>query len=76
MRRDVALPRWQTAIEVCDAQEHAGVHLGAIVFGSNEIPCLADVAGTTLSCFQYPDWRGGFEFDLDQGAKARRITSL
>jgi hypothetical protein len=46
------------------------------VFGSNEIPCLADVAGTTLLGFQSPDWRGRFEFDLDQGAKARRVTSL
>jgi hypothetical protein len=47
-----------------------------IVFGSNEIPCLADVAGTTLFGLPYPVRRSGFDFDLNQGAKARRSTSF
>jgi hypothetical protein len=29
-------------------------------------------SGSSAASFQHPDWRGGFDLDLDQGAKTRR----
>jgi glyoxylase-like metal-dependent hydrolase (beta-lactamase superfamily II) len=43
-----------------------------IASGSNQILCTADVVGNRAVAFQHPDWRGGFDLDLDQGAKTRR----
>jgi glyoxylase-like metal-dependent hydrolase (beta-lactamase superfamily II) len=43
-----------------------------IASGSNQILCTADVVGNRAVQFQHPDWRGGFDLDLDQGAKTRR----
>lgn len=43
-----------------------------IASGSNQLLCSADVVGNRAVAFQHPDWRGGFDLDLDQGAKTRR----
>jgi len=43
-----------------------------IASGSNQLLCTADVVGNRAVGFQHPDWRGGFDLDLDQGAKTRR----
>jgi glyoxylase-like metal-dependent hydrolase (beta-lactamase superfamily II) len=43
-----------------------------IASGSNQLLCTADVVGNRAVAFQHPDWRGGFDLDLDQGAKTRR----
>jgi glyoxylase-like metal-dependent hydrolase (beta-lactamase superfamily II) len=43
-----------------------------IASGSNQLLCTADVVGNRAVGFQQPDWRGGFDLDLDQGAKTRR----
>jgi len=43
-----------------------------IASGSSQLLCTADVVGHRAVGFQYPDWRGGFDLDLDQGAKTRR----
>jgi len=43
-----------------------------IASGSNQLLCTADVVGNRAVAFHHPDWRGGFDLDLDQGAKTRR----
>jgi glyoxylase-like metal-dependent hydrolase (beta-lactamase superfamily II) len=43
-----------------------------IASGSNQLLCTADVVGHRAVNFQHPDWRVGFDLDLDQGAKTRR----
>lgn len=43
-----------------------------IASGSNQLLCRADVVGSRAVAFRHPDWRGGFDLDLDQGAKTRR----
>ena len=43
-----------------------------IASGSSQLLCTADVVGNRAVGFQHPDWRGGFDLDLDQGAKTRR----
>lgn len=43
-----------------------------IASGSSQLLCTADVVGNRAVAFQHPDWRGGFDLDLDQGAKTRR----
>jgi glyoxylase-like metal-dependent hydrolase (beta-lactamase superfamily II) len=39
---------------------------------SSQLLCTADVVGNRAVSFQHPDWRVGFDLDLDQGAKTRR----
>ena len=48
---------------------HSSVHIAS---GSNQLLCTADVVGNRAVSFQHPDWRVGFDLDLDQGAKTRR----
>jgi glyoxylase-like metal-dependent hydrolase (beta-lactamase superfamily II) len=43
-----------------------------IASGSSQLLCTADVVGHRAVSFQHPDWRVGFDLDLDQGAKTRR----
>lgn len=43
-----------------------------ITSGSDHLLCTADVVGNRAVGFQHPDWRGGFDLDLEQGAKTRR----
>jgi glyoxylase-like metal-dependent hydrolase (beta-lactamase superfamily II) len=43
-----------------------------IASGSNQLLCTADVVGNRAVAFWHPEWRGGFDLDLDQGAKTRR----
>ena len=43
-----------------------------IVSGSDQLPCTADVIGKRAVSIQHPDWRGGFDLDLEQGAMTRR----
>jgi glyoxylase-like metal-dependent hydrolase (beta-lactamase superfamily II) len=43
-----------------------------IASGSDYLLCTADVVGNRAVGFQHPDWRGGFDLDLEQGAKTRR----
>jgi glyoxylase-like metal-dependent hydrolase (beta-lactamase superfamily II) len=43
-----------------------------ITSGSDQLLCTADVIGNRAVSFQHPDWRGGFDLDLEQGAKTRR----
>jgi hypothetical protein len=45
----------------------SAVHFTQIV-GS----CTADVVANRAVAFRHPDWRGGFDLDLDQGAKTPR----
>jgi hypothetical protein len=39
---------------------------------SEQLLCSADVMGNRAVTFQHPDWRGGFDLDLEKGAKTRR----
>jgi glyoxylase-like metal-dependent hydrolase (beta-lactamase superfamily II) len=48
---------------------HTSVHIAS---GSDDLLCTADVVGNRAVGFQRPDWRGGFDLDLEQGAKTRR----
>lgn len=48
---------------------HLSVHLAS---GREELLCTGDVVGNRAVAFRHPDWRGGFDLDLDQGAKTRR----
>jgi len=48
---------------------HLSVHLAS---NGEEILCTGDVVGNRVVAFRHPDWRGGFDLDLDQGAKTRR----
>jgi glyoxylase-like metal-dependent hydrolase (beta-lactamase superfamily II) len=48
---------------------HSSVQIAS---GSNQLVCSADVVGNRAVSFRHPDWRGGFDLDLDQGAKSRR----
>jgi glyoxylase-like metal-dependent hydrolase (beta-lactamase superfamily II) len=43
-----------------------------IASGSDHLLCTADVIGNRAVGVQRPDWRGGFDLDLEQGAKTRR----
>jgi len=43
-----------------------------IASGSDHLLCTADVVGNRAVALQRPDWRGGFDLDLEQGAKTRR----
>ena len=43
-----------------------------IASGSDHLLCTADVVANRAVGFQHPDWRGGFDLDLEQGAKTRR----
>jgi glyoxylase-like metal-dependent hydrolase (beta-lactamase superfamily II) len=43
-----------------------------IASGSNQLLCTADVVENRAVAFQHPDWRGGFDLDLEQGAKTRQ----
>ena len=43
-----------------------------IASGSDHLLCTADVIGNRAVGIQRPDWRGGFDLDLEQGAKTRR----
>jgi hypothetical protein len=57
---------------VSHTRAHARAHFGADRVGPNQLLCSADVVGNRAVAFQHPDWRGGFDLDLDQGAKTRR----
>jgi len=48
---------------------HLSVHLAS---SGKELLCTGDVVGQRAVAFRHPDWRGGFDLDLDQGAKTRR----
>jgi glyoxylase-like metal-dependent hydrolase (beta-lactamase superfamily II) len=48
---------------------HVSVHVES---GGEELVCTGDVIGNRAVAFQHPDWRGGFDLDLDQGVKTRR----
>jgi glyoxylase-like metal-dependent hydrolase (beta-lactamase superfamily II) len=48
---------------------HVSVHIAS---EGEELVCTGDVVGNRAVGFQHPDWRGGFDLDLDQGVKTRR----
>lgn len=48
---------------------HISLHIAS---GRDELLCTGDVVGNRAVSFQRPDWRGGFDTDLDKGAKVRR----
>lgn len=48
---------------------HMSVHLAS---DGQELICTGDVVGNRAVAFRHPDWRGGFDLDLDQGARTRR----
>jgi glyoxylase-like metal-dependent hydrolase (beta-lactamase superfamily II) len=48
---------------------HTSYHIAS---DSDHLLCAADVVGNRLISFQYPDWHGDFDYDLEQGAKTRR----
>ena len=43
-----------------------------IASGSAQLLCTGDVIGNRAVSVQHPDWRGGFDLNLEQGAKTRR----
>jgi glyoxylase-like metal-dependent hydrolase (beta-lactamase superfamily II) len=43
-----------------------------IASGPDHLLCSADVVANRAVGFLHPDWRGGFDLDLEQGAKTRR----
>lgn len=43
-----------------------------IASGSDLVLCTGDVMGNRAVSIQRPDWRGGFDLDLEQGARTRR----
>jgi glyoxylase-like metal-dependent hydrolase (beta-lactamase superfamily II) len=48
---------------------HSSVQIAS---GTSQLLCTADVVGNRVVSFQHPDWRVGFDLDLDQGVKTRR----
>lgn len=56
-----------------DTSGHTPGHISLhIVSGSDELICTGDAVGNRAVSFQKPDWRGGYDMDLDQGARTRR----
>jgi glyoxylase-like metal-dependent hydrolase (beta-lactamase superfamily II) len=48
---------------------HISLHVAS---GRDELLCTGDVVGNRAVSFQRPHWRGGYDMDLDKGARVRR----
>ena len=56
-----------------DTAGHTPGHISLhIVSGRDELLCTGDVVSNRAVSFQRPDWRGGYDMDLDKGARVRR----